>query len=844
MVKYLYKVVVLLFVFAGSLFFFGKRLESNLYDEGTVVSQGEESLPYLTLNVQNTEMNRLYGYNGPIDDNIVRESITPLGTDKKIKVKISDSDVRLVKMQYDVVDKDTDEVYYTGELNAIEKGTKSIELELDYGFSTSTEYILSITATTDAGRKVHYFTRLKYYMESSNLAEKYAFAMRFHEDTFNKAKAEELGQYLEPDGSDANDTLATVTIRSDSDLVTWGQLSPKKISKVVPTIKEYNMETACFHLNYFVEGTTESGKEIYHVNEFYRVRVASGHSYLLNFERSLEADFDSKLTSVQKSQIKIGITNDTDMDLLVCDKTKQLFFARGGNLYRYDMEREKNTITKLYSAFSKDVSYEYRQGGEQGIRLLRTDDAGNVFFAVYGYFPRGQYEGKVAIVLYEYNKEEDSLNELVYLPIDTTYQQLKQDFSEYGYVSGRNVYYFAVANVVYSYNMESRRLTKIAENVTEDGFKIMKKGNCYVWSDSLDKGYGETLTVFNLETEEKTIIPKAAEGEYIRLLGVINENVVYGYVRKSDITSTAAGEPLIPCYKLVITDASGKEEKKNYSGKNRYVTNVAVEGNVMTLSRVKKTGGKRFEKISDDSILNQTEEKTSSYTLKARVTAGSLTEWYIGFPSSFVIDKVPAYETVADELITSGRSVHLDEVKVPKYYVYALGKITGSYEEPSEAVRRADEQMGVVVSGSHMVVWERSGSFLMNSIAGLEMKTASSDVSNLAACAYMVLKANHFSVDAAKMSKKNRSLYQMLGQYMAEPVNLSGITLEQALYFVSSNRYVIAMTGKSTAVVICGYDTKTVSLFNPANGKKETRSRTEMEKIFEDAGNNFVSYLR
>ena len=133
---------------------------------------------------------------------------------------------------------------------------------------------------------------------------------------------------------------------------------------------------------------------------------------------------------------------------------------------------------------------------------------------------------------------------------------------------------------------------------------------------------------------------------------------------------------------------------------------------------------------------------------------------------------------------------------------------------------------------------------MMNSSAGLEMQEATSKVSNLAACAYMVLKANHFSVDAQKMSAKNRSLYEMLGQYMNEPVNLTGLTLEQVLYFVSSGKYVIGMTGKSTAVVICGYDTKTVSIYNPANGKKETIGRAEMEKTFHDAGDKYVSYLR
>lgn len=842
MVKYLYKVVVLMVVFAGSLFFFGHQLESNLYEEGETVDIGKESLPYLTLTSQGVEMNRLYGYNGPIDDNVVRESITPLNSEKMIKVRISDGEVRLVKLQYDVVDKESGEVYYTETLNSIEKNTKELELDLDYGFKTSTEYILSLTGTTNSGRKVHYFTRLKYYLEDSNLSQKLQFAMNFHENTFSKAKAEELERYLEINGSAANDTLATVNINSDSDLVTWGKLSPKKISAVVPTVKEYNMETACFHLNYFVEGTTSSGTETFHVNEFYRVRFASGQSYLLNFERTIEAVFDPRLTSVQKNQIKVGITNETDMDLLANEETKQLFFARGGDLYRYDMDKQKNSIIKLYSSFSENASYEYREGGDQSIRLLKTDEAGNLYFAVYGYFPRGQYEGKVAIVLYEYVSESDSLNELVYLPMDTTDQQLKQDFSDYGYVSKRNVYYFTVANVVYSYNMEARRLTKIAENITDQSFKIMKNSHCFVWSDSFENGYGESLTVFDLETEEKVVIPKSAEGEYIRLLGVINDNVIYGYVKKKDITSTAAGEPLIPCYKIVIAEKTG-EVRRTYGGNNKYVTNIEVDGNVMTLSRVKRIGNKKFRHISDDSILNQTEEKSSAYVLKSRVTSGTLTEWYISFPSSFTIDEIPEYKVAADKVITSGRSVHLDELKVPKYYVYALGKITGSYEDPAEAITKADEQMGVVVSGSHRVVWERSGSFLMNSIAGLEMKDATNKVSNLAACAYMVLKANHYSVNAEKLSEKNKSIYEMLAQYMGEPVNLTGVTLEQVLYFVSSNKYVIAMTGDSTAVVIYGYDTKKVMVYNPANGKRETMSRTEMERIFQNAGNKFVSYL-
>ena len=76
------------------------------------------------------------------------------------------------------------------------------------------------------------------------------------------------------------------------------------------------------------------------------------------------------------------------------------------------------------------------------------------------------------------------------------------------------------------------------------------------------------------------------------------------------------------------------------------------------------------------------------------------------------------------------------------------GRITASYESARAAIKEADRQMGVVISSKQQIVWERSGSFLMNNIGGLEMTKEGNGVSNLGACAYMILKQNHFTVDA------------------------------------------------------------------------------------------------
>lgn len=838
MVKYIYKIVGLILIFIGALFFFGRQMETDVASSGETIEITGETFPYITLETQGESMNTLYGYSAPMDANILRESMTPLASDKTLNIRIGKTAARLTSMQYRIIDKESGEVYAVGEVNAIGKDQQSLNLVLDYGFKTSTEYILDLIGISEDGREIHYYTRIKYYLENSHLAEKLAFVKKFHKDTFNKSKMEELGRYLEPDGKNRNNTLASVDITSSSELVTWGGMSPEVVSEELVTIKEYNMETACVQYNYFVKATTASGEETYHIKEFYRVRYASGHNYLLNFDRTMEAEFDEKFASTQASQLKLGITSNYDSTMLLSQDGKKLYFVRDGVLYEYDMDN--NTIMKVYQTFSDDASYIYRAYNEQDIRLLKADEQGNLYFCAYGYFPRGAYEGDVAVVLYEYTVD-GVLQEMVYMPSSTTYQQLKEDFATYGYVSPRGIYYFTVANTVYAYNMTGKRLEKLAENIKSNTFMTMEGANCYVWSSSLSSGYGDSLILYNLETDERNMIYPPNKDTDIRLLGVIEDNVVYGYVKKSDISQNKDGTKVVPCYELNIADTKGTV-RKTFSQKGKFVQSISSNGNVINMNLCKKSGS-QYVSAGTDSILSQSESETKKVRYTSRVTNKSLTEWYIQLPSSYEMTSVPKQVKGPVQVTTSQRFVRLEQPSITKYYVYAVGRITGSYESARVAIQQADKQMGVVVSSNHQVVWERSGSFLQNNIGGIEMMQSGNEVSNLAACAYMVLKQNHFEVDAKALTKKKKPVYNMLAGYMSQPVNLKGCTLEQVLYFVSNNKAVIAMTSDNKAVVISGYSTTQLYLFNPDNKKEVKVNRSEYEKIFKAAGNRFVSYM-
>lgn len=152
MVKYIYQAVALIFIFVGALFLFGKNMESDMDEQGATVEMVEESYPYMQIQTQGHTINTLYGYSAPLESNIVRESVTPLDSGKQITLLISNARSRLINLEYSIIDKESDEVYGTGAVNAIGEKQRKVNIAFDYSFKTSTEYILDIKATSDQGK--------------------------------------------------------------------------------------------------------------------------------------------------------------------------------------------------------------------------------------------------------------------------------------------------------------------------------------------------------------------------------------------------------------------------------------------------------------------------------------------------------------------------------------------------------------------------------------------------------------------------------------------------------------------------------------------------------------------
>lgn len=193
----------------------------------------------------------------------------------------------------------------------------------------------------------------------------------------------------------------------------------------------------------------------------------------------METVFNINNTSLSENEFKIGITDNSDIEMVYTEEKNRVAFAIGGELWEYYLT--ENIATKVFSFWDsnpKNINAAYNQ---HGYRIINLSENGDMDFMVYGYMNRGDYEGCVGIVLYKYYDAEKRIEEQLFIPLETTYQILKENLDHFCYVSGGNVFYFSVSNVIYSYDTVAKRMTVIAKQVADGDYCYVEGAGLLAW---------------------------------------------------------------------------------------------------------------------------------------------------------------------------------------------------------------------------------------------------------------------------------------------------------------------------------------------------------------------------
>lgn len=841
--KHVYRGIVLFVVFILSLVFMQRYMKDVTISFSTTVSMGEATFPLMYVQNGNHTINEMHGYSSSLDAVTVRESMTYMDGSKKLKFRLEDEGNQIRKVKYEVRLVSTNEVVEAGATSDIIENDKGryVEVQLIESYLQGKEYAMKLTAITSEGRKINYYTRLKFYSDASYFEEKISFCKELHEATFDKEKIKEYQSYLEYGESD-DSTLAYVDINSSIENLSWGKLKPKAVSQAVPMFTEYTRETASVVYNYYVKATTgKENPDLYLVNEFIRIRYANNRMYLLAYQRTMEEVFNPELADVKMNALKVGITNNTEMELHSSEDATKLCFVQQGALWYYDTV--ENRAVRVFSFLGKSKDYKRSGYDHYDINVMNMDEQGNIDFMVYGYLNRGDYEGRVGIVLYQFKASENRIEELVYIPMETTYEMLKEDLNNYGYLSSNGAFYFAINNQIYSYNIASRNLKTIASEVSDNDIILLEKEGYLAWQDSSKPRKCKKINILNLESEQLTSID-ASKKENVILLGSSERNIIYGKVKTKNITTSKQGETITPFYEIVICNGEG-QVVKTYAKPNIYVSEVHVVDNVITLKRVRRSTDSAlgYTSVQSDSIINNMESENEGFSLKTVDSKKALNEYYIELPPAVELANLPKHKATMNTILRTSTTLVLEEelTRAEKYYVFGYGTIIDAFTNVADAIVCADNAMGAVMDSSYKIIWERGGKYLRNSINNYKQIPTSGSVDSIGACIAMTLDFNGVSVNAEEISAMSESIYDILStKYKGNTYNLTGCNLDQALYYVSAGVPVIGLKGSNQAVLLVGYDEYYVKYYDPAAMTVKTMLLAGADSMFKDNGYIFL----
>lgn len=846
--KYIYRILILFAVFVGAVYVMGSNIKEEKIDFTTTVKMGHATLPLCTIEVEGQTINLLHGYSGNLNAGNFRESIIPLESSQTFTVFIEEKEMEIRKIAYELSEVSSEKVIESNSIRALDNvsGGKSAPITISKPLELSKEYALKITVVTKEGKKIHFFSRVKR-IEKTNLVPKLEYALGFHQATL---KTEDMGEYksnLEPaNGSVNKEDYSVVTQRYPVEMITWGELKPKIITNIIPTIKEIDLDTAGIELSYMIEldsQTKKGAKDLYYVTEYFRVRYTTSHMYLLHYERNMDALFDFSHVDFTKNEMLLGITTDKEFVVKADEDNHQFAFVRNGSLYYYNIKENKAVSVFNFIDDSKETDYIREAYDQHNIKILDLDETGNINFLVYGYMNRGEYEGRLGIILYRYINKDNRIEELAYIPLEQPYEVIEQSLDEFSYLSNYDTFYFSINNVIYSYNIITKITDIIVSDILEDNFIVNRTGHYAAWQNSNEVTKSKEIIILNLETGEKKKV-SAPDGENIKILGMIDTNFIYGFGKSSDYTTLKNGMDVLPLYKIEIADINGAVVK-DYEIKGRYVTDVNVVDNVIELIRVKKEGEQSFESDISDFIVTKIQKKPEIVSTVLTEKEPYKKQLYVKIPSYFKIKQNPKVKHTINTIIKEDTTVYVSngESTDLKYYVYAYGHVVSAYKSAGKAIEEANRLMGVVVDHNNQIIFER-GRKARNTITQITNQYSEHGVTSVGACLSMMLKCNQITASPLQLSDTKMAPFEILQNNLNDAaINYSGASLESMLYSISKNRPIMAYKSNEDAVLIIGYDEYNVIYIDPSSKKTVKMGLKDATAMFQEAGNIFFGYV-
>lgn len=835
--------VILLIVGLGV--FFVYRMVTAVEDT-SYAAMDEATLPVVQLYYAEGMYNELHGYLQEMDAGTMRDAITPLSEKRTLDLYVQTYARQIDAVSYQVRSLDGSHLYEESQVADMQQdgGRLYASIQLASLLEENTEYSFIVNVSSN-GQVIRYYSRVIFGTEMYT-EQLIGFVKDFSDATFLEEDTDKvIINNLQSDGTMPTDNYGYVNIHSKYTMIAWGDLTPNRISAVRYRITDLSSTQMSLTMYYTIEVVHEEERKEYSVEEYFCVRSRNDRIYLLDYERYMKEKFVLSEERIKNGAVSLGITS-ADCSLMTSPDKKTKAFIYDNQLWSCRVSKETE-FREIFSFRDESDPSTRSANSRHHIELVRVLDSGDMDFIVYGYMNRGIHEGGVGISYYRYAASADTLDELFFIPVNVGNMVLQADMGALNYVSETDLFYCLYGRQIYSIDLTSGETTLITDDVYPGSFAVSDDGSIIAWQEGEQSNLPHRILVLNMKSGMQKAI-EAKTRDYVLVKGFIGNDLVYGTGHIEDLQVEAGVTVRYPLYALEIIDVDADLSVQNhYEVANVYIADAEINDNNIVLERIQKNSEGGYMSVDSDMILlNVSEDVSKNGVLRFANSKFFLREYRIdlGLNSSLklvISENQPRYDiSSVTHRINLERGEDFKEV----YYVYGGGKLHSIKGNLAEAIREAYDVMGAVISTSQTYLWSRSSRPLYKTLS-FENESTQSEAGTLEAALRIMLKLEGASYEGIQTELiAGKSPLTILDSRMNNRgVNLYGITVQQALYYVALGHPVLAVTGNDTGLLIIGYETTKITVYDPNGGATLEMTMEEAEEYFAGYGYNFVSYV-
>lgn len=836
-------------IYCIAVFFVAVLVFSGIMNGGNTdmtMEMSEATLPVVSFRYGGYEFNRMYGYTSDMNVSLMRDGITPLSDGRKLSFKIDTYGNQITKISYELRTTDGERLIENNDVYNYVQGGNAVTGDIQFKdlIYKDTEYSLTILIDTDKTQRIKYYAKI-IDMGEINLLDKLKFAYDFSDTSFDKVKAQsELPTYLESNAKGDNSSFAYVDIHSSLNQITWGALNPSRVEDPVATIKTIDNGNAEIELDYFIKTSDSSRDVFYRVNEMYKIKEGSERMFLLDYRRNMSELFSSTTGILANNKIVLGVT-DSDIKKIESPDGNRLAFVNDGRLYTYNIT--DNKMAYVYGYYEDDVTDARNTNNNHEIKIFNVDETGNVYFLVYGYMNRGVHEGEMGGVVYYYDSILNTVEELLYIKMDDSYDLVKESMETMAFVNSHSQFFYINNGDLYRINLKSENETVVASNLYKGNYVVNSDESVIAWVDEGGVMYGQRIIIYDMEGTKQTYV-NANENTCIKPIGFFGDDLIYGEAYEKDIAKTLNDKMLFPMYKIVIRNSNSI--LKEYEEPGQYVVDYELDDKMLNLTKassIYKDGS--YTDISYDQILNNTGAATYKNTIETAVTERYETivqlvlrkdidskTLQVLTPKQVILENNKNYELVQDR---NGMDI---------FYVYLSGNYDSSYLNLTDAVKKAYENNGLVAGKDGRIIYQKKTRINKNqimAITGTGLENDDNEDDTVAVCLNTILEYEGVNKDTRSLIEEGESPEDILSDNLVNKmvINLTDAPLDVVLNYVEKDIPVLAYTGDDTAVLIVGYNEYNTVLMDPKTGTVYKYGINDSTEMFEKNGNRFITYL-